>query len=447
MSNEEHLTMLERGLGSWNKWREQYPAIRPDLTSANLRDANLRLLNLAETDFAGTNLSGADLTGANLTRACLTQANLNAAILDLADLAGADLRHVDFRGSSGGRLFSRANLRGANLENVKLSSAKLDGTDLREANLSGAILGGADLRDANLAGADLRSAYLSQATLSGADLSDANLSAAIAPDASFERVRLFKTKLKEANLSGALFMWADLVQVDLSKADLSRANLSYVRLAECDLSEARLVDCLVAGIRVTRLSLDGAKQSNLVLAFGNTYPISVDELEVAQFVSTLLESESIRKLIDLPFAGMVLILGCFAGEKRALLDAMRRELKSNGYSTVVIDFSNATLRQDTKTLLSLAGLVRFIIAEITESRGVLQALVSIVENPPPVPIQLVHERGTSPRRLNESMKRYPWVFKPRPYKDSGELVTLLREEMIQVSEAKANELLKTRESH
>ena len=447
MSNEEHLATLQRGLGSWNKWREQHPAIRPDLTSTSLRKANLRLFNLAEADLAGTNLSGADLTGANLTRASLPGANLGASILDLADLGEADLRHADFRGSSGGRLFSRANLLGANLENVKLTSAKLDGADLRDANLSGAILGGADLSAANLGGADLRAAYLNHATLLEADLSRANLSTAIATDARFERARLFGTKFKEANLSGASFVWADLVQVDLTKADLSRANLSYTRMAECDLTQTRLVDCIVTGIRVTHLSLEGAKQSNLALAFGNTYPISLDDLEIAQFVSIILESEKIASTIGSPFARLVLILGCFAAERKTLLDAMRGALTDAGYQVVAIDFSNATLRQDSRILSSLAGLARFAIAEISEPRGVLQALVSIVESAPPVPIQIVHEQGARPGRLNESMKQYDWVFAPRSYKDSGDLVKLLREDIIGDSQAKAKELLRVEKLH
>jgi uncharacterized protein YjbI with pentapeptide repeats len=441
MSNEEHLAMLERGLGSWNKWREQHPAVRPDLTSANLRKANLRLFNLNGVDFAGTNLSGADLTGSNLSRASLTDVTLGASILDLADLTGADLRRADLRGSSGGRLFSQANLVGANLENVKLSSAKLDGADLGEANLSGAILGGADLTAARLGGADLRAAYLSQANLSEADLSRANLSTAIAPDARFDKARLFNTKLKEANLSGASFAWADLVQVDFTKADLSRANLSYSRIAEGDLAQARLVDCIVTGIRITHPSLEGAKQSNLALAYGNTYPIYLDDLEIAQFVSIILESEAIQAIMGSPFSRLVLILGCFAGDRKTLLDAMRGELTNAGYQAVTIDFNNASLRQDTRILSSLARLAHFVIAEITESRGVLQALVSIVETAPPVPIQIVHEQRAKPGRLNEGMKRYNWVFAPRAYKDSGELVKLLREEMIGVSEAKAKELL------
>ena len=442
MSNEEHLAILDRGIGSWNKWREQHPAIRPDLTGAILRKGNLRLFNLAGVDLAGANLSGADLTGSNLTRTILTDTNLGASILDLADLTGADLRRADLRGSSGGRLFSQANLLGANLENVKLSSAKLDGADLRETNLGGAILGGADLSAANLGGADLRSAYLSQATFADADLSRANLSNAIAPDARFERARLFKTKFKQANLSGDSFVGADLVQVDLTQADLSRANLSHARIAESDLTQARLVDCIVTGIQVAHLSLDGAKQSNLILAFGNTHPVLLDELEMAQFISIMLESEAIRKTVGSPLSKLVLILGCFAGERKIILDAMRGELKSAGYQVAAIDFSNATLRQDNRILSSLAGLARFVIAEITEPRGVLQALVSIVESSPPVPIQIVHEQGAKPGRLNEGLKRYDWVFAPRSYKDGGELVKLLRQDLIGVSEAKAKELSK-----
>jgi uncharacterized protein YjbI with pentapeptide repeats len=442
MSNEEHLAMLERGLGSWNKWREQHPVIRPDLTSANLRKANLRLFNLANVDLAEANLSGADLTGANLARAGLSHANLGASILDLVDFAGADLHHADLTGSSGGRLFSQANLLGANLESLKLSSAKFDGADLREANLNGAVLGGADLSGANLSGADFRAAYLSQANLSDADLSRTNLSTAIAPDARFERSRLFSTKLKEANVSGASFVWADLVQVGMTKTDLSRADLSYARIAESDLTQTRLVDCIVTGIRVTHLSLEGAKQSNLALAFGNTYPILIADLEIAQFLSIILENDRIRNTIGLPFSKLVLILGCFAAERRTLLDTMRGELANAGYQVAAIDFSNVTMRLDTRILTSLAGLARFVIAEITEPRGILQALVLMVESAPPVPIQIVYDQGARPGRLHESMKRYNWVFAPRSYRGGGELVKLLREDLIGVSEAKAKELLK-----
>lgn len=442
MSNEEHLTMLKRGLGAWNTWREQYPGIRPDLSGASLHHANLRLFNISGALLSEANLDASDLTGANLVRANLVGANLSGSILDLADLSGADLRDSDFTGSSGGRLFSRANLRGANFQDVNLSAAKLNGADLREVNLRGALLSGADLSEVTLGRADLRSAYLNQANLAMADLTGANLSTVVALDANFERARLFRANLTEANLSGASLMWADLVEANLDKADLSRANLSYVRLAESELRETRLDRCLVNGIRLSRLRLESAKQSNLVLAFDNTHPIFVDDLETAQAISVFLDSENKGKMLGVAFSGMVLILGCFSQEKRIILDSMRRELKRNGYQSVMVDFSNSALRHHHGNLSALAGLAHFILAEITESKGIAQALVSIVESSPAVPIQPLYKHGSSPWRLNQQMKQYNWVLEPHSYNDGKELERLLGDELIGLAEAKANELAK-----
>ena len=65
MANPKHLNLLKQGVEVWNRWREQNPEIRPDLTQADLREANLGLANL----------SGADLRGAE----GLTQGQINQA--------------------------------------------------------------------------------------------------------------------------------------------------------------------------------------------------------------------------------------------------------------------------------------------------------------------------------------------------------------------------------
>jgi hypothetical protein len=42
MANQEHLEILKRGVEVWNEWREQrHPALRPDLSEADLIGANL----------------------------------------------------------------------------------------------------------------------------------------------------------------------------------------------------------------------------------------------------------------------------------------------------------------------------------------------------------------------------------------------------------------------
>ena len=91
MANPKHLDVLKLGVEAWNRWREENPEIRPDLTQADLREANLGLANL----------SGANLRRAYLYRANLRGADLSGANLFLADLLQADLSEVDLRGAEG----------------------------------------------------------------------------------------------------------------------------------------------------------------------------------------------------------------------------------------------------------------------------------------------------------------------------------------------------------
>ena len=41
MANKKHLNTLKYGVGVWNQWREENPALQPDLRKANLSKANL----------------------------------------------------------------------------------------------------------------------------------------------------------------------------------------------------------------------------------------------------------------------------------------------------------------------------------------------------------------------------------------------------------------------
>jgi hypothetical protein len=61
MADEKHVALLKQGAEIWNKWREENPYLRPDLSAADLSGANLNGANLN-----GANLSRADLSGAHL---------------------------------------------------------------------------------------------------------------------------------------------------------------------------------------------------------------------------------------------------------------------------------------------------------------------------------------------------------------------------------------------
>jgi hypothetical protein len=47
MANEEHLARLKQGVDAWNTWREQNPAVVPDLSEADIGRIHLAGANLA----------------------------------------------------------------------------------------------------------------------------------------------------------------------------------------------------------------------------------------------------------------------------------------------------------------------------------------------------------------------------------------------------------------
>ena len=168
MANEEHLRILGQGVGVWNEWRDQNPALRPELSGvAKLVSFNrfqLSNANFLQADVRHTQLQRADLRGANLR---------------MANFSGANLREANLQAASLDRVsFNATDLRSARLREANLCSAKLREANLREADLCGAILRGADLRGANLSGTDLSRVDFSGSTLGWTTFGDTDLTEA-----------------------------------------------------------------------------------------------------------------------------------------------------------------------------------------------------------------------------------------------------------------------------
>ncbi|MGL6344780.1 MAG: pentapeptide repeat-containing protein, partial [Waterburya sp.] len=154
--NKRHFNILNKGVKSWNRWREknyraipQLAGVKPkenyldgiDLSYADLRGAFFEKKSLRDTELTRANLSGADLSGADLSNSNLFHANLTKANL------------------------TRTNLSNANLSGVNLSEAILFDATLYEANFKDANLGYADLTHADMRGANLNQANFEYAIL------------------------------------------------------------------------------------------------------------------------------------------------------------------------------------------------------------------------------------------------------------------------------------------
>ena len=433
MANQEHLDILKRGVEIWNQWREEHSDIQPNLSGANLFQADLLLADLSGANLSGAwlsraTLNGADLRGANLSAAGLSDADLLNAFISRADLSDADLTGADLSGSD---------LRGANLSEATLKGADLSGDILSRANLSGADLTGARLFGADLTDADLREATLFQANLSsahltGADLREATLFQANLSDADLSKTDLRETILREANLREA----------NLSHANLREANLSRATLVETNLEDAILTGCHVYGIAVWNVKLEGVTQDSLIITSEYEATITVDNLEVAQFIYLLLNNPKIREVIDTIAKKAVLILGRFTPERKAVLDAIREKLRSLNFLPIVFDFERPTAHDFTETIMTLAGLSCFIIADITNPKSSPLELQATVLNymTPFVPIIQEGEQPFS--MFTDLQNRYrDWVLDTLLYDTPSNLINVLERAVVQPALELRTELL------
>jgi hypothetical protein len=320
---------------------------------------------------------------------------------------------------------------GSNLWNEWRRSHPDIKVNLRRAHLSKTNLGHADLREANLKGADLSGADLRRADLRKADLREINL----------RRARLWAAKLVEANLSGA-----NLVGADLNDVNLRGANLKWTNLSGANLSRARLIGCSIYAISAWNVYLSETIQSNLIITDKGDPAITVDNLEIAQFIHLLLNNQKVRNVIDTITSKVVLIIGRFTPERKAVLDALREELRKHNYLPVLFDFEKPASRDLTETVNILARLARFIIVDLTDPSSAPHEVATIVPQCI-VPVQpLLLKNDTKPNHeyamFHDLRARYHWVLPTYQYQDTSSLIVSLKENVVDPAELKAKELAK-----
>jgi hypothetical protein len=329
-----------------------------------------------------------------------------------------------------------------------LSGADLRGTNLGRADLRGANLGRADLRGANLDGADLRGANLDGADLSGADLDGADLRSGrgLARRQGQGLLAASGADLSGADLDGADLSGADLDGADLSGADLTGAGLGGALLVGTNLVGATLTDCYVYGISAWGVKLGaGTIQRGLIVTPPDEPAVTVDDLEVAQFVYLLLHNEKIRRVIDTVGKKGVLLLGRFTEGRIVVLERLREALRKRDYVPIVFNFDKPQTKDFTETVRLLAGLSKFVIADITNPKSApleLQATVPEIM----VPFQPIIQQGETPFAMLQDLwiKHRDWVFEPIEYSSVDRLVETMDAEIIGPAEARFDELVMRR---
>jgi len=251
--------------------------------------------------------------------------------------------------------------------------------------------------------------------------------------------------LYQADLSGKDLRGADLSGTNLSHAYLTGANLSFANLSkavlvEADLTRATLIQCSIYGVSAWNVGLEGAIQDSLVITRKDEPTITVDNLKIAQFIYLLLNNKEFRDAIDTIVKKAVLILGRFTLERKAILDAIRDELRKHDYLPIVFDFEIPGSRDITETVSLLARMARFVIADLTDAKSIPQELSMIIPDLPSVPVQPLLQATEKAYSMFEHFRRYPWVLKDYYYTSVDDLLPALKEHILDPAEQKVQEL-------
>jgi uncharacterized protein YjbI with pentapeptide repeats len=423
LANPEHLAILKRGVDEWNAWRQEHYGLVVDLSGADLANADLSQVNLSQG-----HLYDANFTKANVSHSDLSRAFLMGAIFDEADLTESMFVEANLNSASlKGATVERGSLEKANLEGASLTRARLSGVNLRTANLDRA-----DLTEANLSEADLSFASLVAAKLEGANLTGADLM----------YVPLTWAKLRRATLSGAKLTGANLTRADLTNAKLSGAILTQAILVQTNLENADLTGARVYGVSAWDVKLAGTTQTGLVISGHDESAITVEDLEVAQFIYLLLNNQNVRRVIDTITSKVVLILGRFTPKRKVVLDTLRTTLRAKGYSPVVFDVDKPGSRDLTETISTLAHIARFVIADLTDAKSIPQELAQIVPHLPSLPVQPLLLAGRRAYSMFEHFQRYPWVLPEVLYEAPKQLAENIDALVIAPAEARIEAMRK-----
>jgi hypothetical protein len=129
--------------------------------------------------------------------------------------------------------------------------------------------------------------------------------------------------------------------------------------------------------------------------------------------------------------------GVFTDARKAVLYALREELRKRDYLPILFDFEKPLSRDTDETVTLLARMARFVIADISGAKSVLQELRAIVPDLPLVPVQPIILAKPS---MIDFYRNFRSFLKVHRYASQELLIAELGEKVIRPAEPKVLEL-------
>jgi uncharacterized protein YjbI with pentapeptide repeats len=448
MKKEEVLELINNGFQEWNDFRKTRYTLPIDLSELNLSCKDLRNYDFSYCILTHTNLQKTHLGNANFKGVKANHANFRNAYFNKSTFESSDLRDTNFKGTiiknsnfdfslcnrsdfSGSRI-QKTSFISANIRESQFCSTLLDGVSLTKAHFERSLF-----RDAKLFNSELPLVKLNDSQILLTEISNCNFKTSMLYNSIFDGCKFEKCDLSNALFTSGKINNSIILESNLTKINFRNSQLTADTFVGCDLSKSKIF-----GVSAWKLSLINTIQEDLRISDVGEPKITIDNIEVAQFIYLLINNEKLRNVISTITSKVILILGRFTSERMQVLNLLRDELRHRNYLPVLFDFENSPNRDITETVTTLASLSKFIIADITDPKSIPQELSQIVPHMTSVPVQPIILRGHSEYGMFEHFQRYPWVLSIIEYKDDNDIKRSVLDQIITSCEKKIIELRK-----
>ena len=302
-------------------------------------------------------------------------------------LSSSDVKNIEVE---------QLNLKNRRLNKIRIINTKFIKTSFDDSIMENAQIDNSSFENSCLRQINLQNAYITKSCFHAADMSRANLNFSSLINCDLRGVNLSHANLVKTNLTGSDLSGANLSDANLKDAILDGTNLMNARLLRSDLTGASITNSRVFGISSWKVTLDNSIQKNLNITPPDEPYISVDDIDVAQFIYLLLNYQLFGKKVENIIKKTVLLLGNFESDRKIVLQKLRDCFKQNGYTPIIFDFDKPNSRCISETVLLVANLSCFIIADITDPKCIREELNTIIPSLPSVLIQPIIVKGQDP---------------------------------------------------
>lgn len=324
---------------------------------------------------------------------------------------------------------------------LKADLSGLDLTDFKE--LQGFDFHKVDFSNCNLKGINFKKSYFRKAWFRNADARNTCFDGSNCEEANFINANLSGSSFLSSVLTKSNFGKSTLYRTNFNGADLTNASLKMASLIETKLNRCNLSNCRVYGASIWNAELENSVQDNLSISKHDEFSLTVDSLEIAQFLYLIASNKKFQTVIETLTSKIILILGRFTKERKQILDRIKGELTKKNYVPVIFDFHKPNNKDFIEPVLLIAQLAKFVIADFSDAKLILEEVPAIARSSSTVILPIIERTQDEPLTLR-NLYNLRSVSKTFIYNNEEHLISNLIDPIIKQGQNILDELNKLR---